>query len=44
MRRAPTADAIACADHRDCLGEDGLRGHTFAHPKVPEVPIVKVST
>ena len=38
------ADAVVCADHGDCFGEDGLWGHTFTHAKVLGVPTVKVST
>jgi hypothetical protein len=30
---------IVVADHGDCLGEDGLLGHGFYHPKVMEVPM-----
>lgn len=37
-------DVIVCADHGDCMGEDGLFGHSFFHEKVIEVPIIKVST
>lgn len=36
-------DVIICGDHGDCLGEDGLYGHSFHHPKVIEVPIIKIS-
>jgi len=36
-------DIIVCADHGDCFGEDGLWGHSFYHPKVIEVPIIKIS-
>jgi len=36
-------DIIICADHGDCFGEDGLWGHSFFHPKVIEVPIIKIS-
>ena len=28
-----------CADHGDCLGEDGCYGHGFCHPSVMRVPI-----
>lgn len=35
-------DLFICGDHGECLGEDGLWGHSFAHQKVAEVPIVKV--
>lgn len=31
---------IACADHGDCWGEDGLWEHSIFHPKVFEVPLV----
>ena len=37
-------NAIVCADHGDCMGEDGLFGHGFYHPKVFEIPIVEVNT
>jgi arylsulfatase A-like enzyme len=30
---------VMCGDHGDCLGEDGLWGHGFYHPKVMEVPM-----
>jgi hypothetical protein len=30
---------VVVADHGDCLGEDGLLGHGFYHPKVLEVPM-----
>ena len=28
-----------CADHGDCLGEDGCYGHGFSHPLVLRVPL-----
>jgi hypothetical protein len=31
---------VVCGDHGDCLGEDGLYGHGFYHPKVMEVPML----
>lgn len=31
--------AVACGDHGDCWGEDGLWGHGFYHPAVMEVPM-----
>jgi membrane-anchored protein YejM (alkaline phosphatase superfamily) len=31
---------IACADHGDCWGEDGLWEHGISHPKVLEVPLL----
>jgi hypothetical protein len=34
-------DIILCSDHGDCMGEDGLWGHSFFHEKVIEVPIVE---
>lgn len=30
---------VLTADHGECLGEDGLFGHGFYHPKIMEVPI-----
>ena len=30
---------VACSDHDECFGEEGLYGHGFYHPKVMEVPI-----
>ena len=36
-------DIIICSDHGDCMGENGLWGHSFFHEKVIEVPIVKIS-
>jgi hypothetical protein len=30
---------IVVGDHGDCLGEEGLLGHGFYHPKVLEVPM-----
>ena len=30
---------VMCGDHGDCLGENGLWGHGFYHPKVMEVPM-----
>lgn len=38
----PPLFAILCADHGDCMGEDGLIGHGFYHPKVMEVPMAVV--
>jgi len=35
-------DIIICSDHGECLGEDGLWGHSFYHQKVIEVPILKI--
>ena len=31
---------VIFSDHGECFGEDGLRGHSFYHPKVMEVPMV----
>lgn len=31
---------IACADHGDCWGEDGLWEHSVFHPKIFEVPLL----
>jgi arylsulfatase A-like enzyme len=31
---------VLCGDHGDCLGEDGMWGHGFYHPKVMEVPML----
>ena len=31
---------LACADHGDCWGEDGLWEHGIHHPKVFEVPLL----
>lgn len=36
-------DIFICGDHGECLGEDGLWGHSFFHQKVIEVPMVKIS-
>jgi arylsulfatase A-like enzyme len=30
---------VIMADHGDCMGEDGLWGHSFYHPKVMEIPM-----
>jgi len=30
------------ADHGDCMGEDGFWGHTIAHPKVLNVPMINL--
>ncbi len=38
-RGAPTT-VIVCADHGECLGEQGLFGHAFYHEKVMEVPLM----
>ena len=38
-RGAPTT-VVVCADHGECLGEQGLYGHAFYHEKVMEVPIL----
>jgi hypothetical protein len=35
------ADFIICGDHGDCFGEDGLYGHSFAHPAVLTVPMIR---
>ena len=34
------ATTLACADHGDCWGEDGLWDHGIHHAKVYEVPLV----
>ena len=34
------ASILACADHGDCHGEDGLWGHCLYHEKVMKVPMV----
>ena len=34
------ANVVACADHGDCWGEDGLWDHGIFHPKVYEVPLL----
>lgn len=34
------ASILACADHGDCHGEDGLWGHSLYHEKVMKVPMV----
>jgi hypothetical protein len=34
------ATTVACADHGDCWGEDGLWDHGIHHPKVYEVPLL----
>lgn len=31
---------VVCGDHGECLGEDGMYGHGFYHPKVMEVPML----
>jgi membrane-anchored protein YejM (alkaline phosphatase superfamily) len=31
---------VVCGDHGECLGEDGMFGHGFYHPKVMEVPML----
>lgn len=38
----PNVECFVCGDHGDCFGEDGLYGHSFYHPKVIEVPIIKI--
>lgn len=35
-----SATVVVCGDHGECLGEDGLYGHGFYHPKVMEVPML----
>ncbi len=34
----PGSPILICADHGDCHGEDGLRGHGFVHENVLTVP------
>jgi len=34
----PGTVGVACGDHGDCMGEDGLWGHNVVHEKVFEVP------
>jgi len=37
-------DLVICSDHGEVLGENGLWGHGFYHPKVMQIPLlVKVS-
>ena len=31
---------VVCADHGECLGEDGLYGHAIYHEKVMEIPLL----
>ena len=31
---------VITADHGECMGEDGLWGHSFSHPKVMEIPML----
>jgi hypothetical protein len=38
-RGRPTT-VVVCADHGECLGEEGLYGHAFYHEKVMEVPLL----
>jgi hypothetical protein len=38
------ATLVVCGDHGECLGEEGLFGHAFYHPKVMEVPMLVFST
>jgi len=33
-------DLVACSDHGEAMGEDGLWGHGFFHPTVMEVPLL----
>ena len=33
-------DLVICGDHGEVLGEDGLWGHGFHHPKIMEVPML----
>lgn len=33
---------IICSDHGECMGENGLWGHSFYHEKIIEVPILKI--
>ena len=35
---SPGTVGVVCADHGDCMGEDGLWGHNFAHEQVLTVP------
>ena len=35
-----SASVVACGDHGDCWGEDGLWEHGISHPKTLEVPLV----
>jgi len=39
-RRGTPTTVVVCADHGECLGEQGLYGHAFYHEKVMEVPIL----
>ena len=33
-------DLVACSDHGEVMGENGLWGHSFTHSKVLEVPLL----
>lgn len=33
-------DLVACSDHGEAIGENGLWGHSFTHRKVLEVPLL----
>jgi len=33
-------DLVICSDHGEAMGEDGLWGHGFHHPKIWEVPLL----
>jgi membrane-anchored protein YejM (alkaline phosphatase superfamily) len=39
-RRGNPTTVVVCADHGECLGEQGLYGHAICHEKVMEVPIL----
>lgn len=39
-RLGDDAELVLMADHGECLGEDGLWGHGFAHPMVMRVPML----
>ena len=34
------ANLVLCADHGEAMGESGLWGHGFVHPRVMEVPLL----
>lgn len=40
IARGNPTTVVVCADHGECLGEQGLYGHAFYHEKVMEVPLL----
>lgn len=40
IARGNPTTVVVCADHGECLAEQGLYGHAFYHEKVMEVPLL----